>query len=102
MKSVIAQVAAVCALAFSGMAHAALILPNVEFCGTDIKLRLSGGLNNLQCLSGTVSTIGGVKTGGTYVASYHDEFLSYSIEALVTIQSTVPSLLSTATYGDWS
>lgn len=54
-KSMIAQSAAVCALAFSGAAHAALILPNVEKCGTDIQAALSGGLNNLQCLSGTVS-----------------------------------------------
>jgi len=96
-KSMIAQSAAVCALAFSGVAHAALILPNVEKCGTDIQAALSGGLNNLQCLSGTVS--GGL--GGTYVASYHDEFLSYSIEALETVQAK-SNLLPILQYGDWS
>lgn len=97
IPSVIAQAAAVCALAFSGAAHAALILPNVEKCGTDIQAALSGGLNNLQCLSGTVSS-GGL--GGTYVASYHDEFLSYSIEALETVQAK-SNLLPVLQYGDW-
>lgn len=63
----------------------------------NMQAALSGGLNNLQCLSGTVT--GGL--GGTYVASFHDEFLSYSIEALQTVQAK-STLFSTTTYGDWS
>lgn len=85
-------------LAVASGANAQLVLPNVEPCGADIQALLSGGLNNLQCLEGSVS--GGL--GGTYVASYHDEFLSYSIEALETIQKLAPTLLSTQIYGDWS
>lgn len=97
-KRLLAKSTAVFALFFAGAANAALILPNVEKCGADIQTALSGGLDNLQCLSGTVS--GGL--GGTYVASYHDEFLSYSIEALETVQKYAPTLLSIGTYGDWS
>lgn len=98
IRSLLAHAGVACTLAVSGAAHAALILPNVENCGADIQAALSGGLNNLQCLAGTVS--GGM--GGTYVASYHDEFLSYSIETLETVQRFAPSLLSVSTYGDWS
>ncbi len=72
-------------------ASAALLLPEVEACGSAIQSALSGGLNNLQCLTGTQ----------TYVASYHDDFLSYSIEALEKIQKK-SNLLPIATYGDWS
>lgn len=85
-------------LVFAGVGHAALVLPSVQACGTAIQTALSGGLNNLQCLQGSVTE----SSAGTYVASYHDEFLSYSIEALETIQKKNPSLLPTATYGDWS
>lgn len=73
------------------MQAAELILPDVEPCNADIQLALSGGLNNLQCING----------GMTYVASYHDEFLSYSIEALELIQKET-NLLPTDIYGDWS
>ncbi|WP_310565102.1 PEP-CTERM sorting domain-containing protein [Hydrogenophaga sp.] len=96
-KAVIAKVGLAFALTSSGAANAALILPNVEPCGADIQALLSGGLNNLQCLTGTVT--GGL--GGTYVASYHDEFLSYSIEALETVQAK-SNLLPILEYGDWS
>lgn len=78
-----------------------LVLPGVQTCGTYIQTALSGGLNNLQCLQGTV-TGNDATTSGTYIASIHDEFLSFSIEALETIQKKAPSLLPTATYGDWS
>jgi len=76
----------------------ALLLPEVEPCGASIQTALSGGLNNLQCLKGSVTST----SPGTYIASYHDEFLSYSIEALETIQKKNESLLPIATYGDWS
>jgi hypothetical protein len=88
---------------------AELMLPEVESCGLAIQMTL-GGLDtngdtvpdNLQCLKGTV-TDGTTLTGsGTYVASYHDEFLSYSIEALETIQSEAPTMLPILEYGDWS
>ncbi len=95
-KSLITTAASV-ALAAPMSASAALYLPEVEPCGADIQGALSGGLNNLQCVKGTVS--GGL--GGTYVASYHDDFLSYSIEALEVIQAN-SSLLPVADYGDWS
>lgn len=85
------------ALAAPMSASAALYFPEVEPCGSDIQVALSGGLNNLQCVKGTVS--GGL--GGTYVASFHDDFLSYSIEALEVIQKK-STLLPIATYGDWS
>lgn len=98
IKRLAAKLTAIFGFAFAGAANAALILPNVEKCGADIQTALSGGLDNLQCLAGTVS--GGL--GGTYVASYHDEFLSYSIEALETVQLYAPALLSIGTYGDWS
>lgn len=91
-------------LALSGApttVSAALLLPEVESCGSFIQASLSGGLNNLQCLKGTV-TGDTANTSGTYIASYHDEFLSYSIEALETIQKKSPALLPIATYGDWS
>jgi|GEM_PF-2576034 len=90
--------------AFSGApttASAALVLPEVEACGTAIQTALSGGLNNLQCLKGTV-TGNTATTSGTYIASYHDEFLSYSIEALETIQKENESMLLISEYGDWS
>lgn len=82
----------------TGAANAALVLPGVEVCGAAIQTALSGGLNNLQCLQGSVTGT----SPGTYVASYHDEFLSYSIEALETIQKKNESLLPIATFGDWS
>ncbi|QHE76695.1 PEP-CTERM sorting domain-containing protein [Hydrogenophaga sp. PBL-H3] len=85
-------------LCLAGGANAQLVLPDVEPCGAAIQTALSGGLNNLQCLKGTVTAT----SPGTYIASYHDEFLSYSIEALETIQKLAPSLLSTTIYGDWS
>lgn len=93
------RLAAVSAVSFiSTVAGAQLVLPDVEPCGAFIQNQFSGGLNNLQCLKGTVTAT----SPGTYIASYHDEFLSYSIEALETIQSEVPSLLSSTIYGDWS
>ena len=85
-----------------------LMLPDVESCGLAIQTAL-GGLDtdgngtpdNLQCLAGTVGDGSTMNTSGTYVASYHDQFLSYSIEALETIQKQ-SSLLPTNLYGDWS
>lgn len=84
------------------------MLPDVESCGLAIQTAL-GGLDtdgngtpdNLQCLAGTVGDGSTMNTSGTYVASYHDEFLSYSIEALETIQKQ-SSLLPINLYGDWS
>ena len=86
-----------------------LMLPEVESCGAAIQYAL-GGLDtngdtvpdNLQCLKGTVGDGTSMNTSGTYVASFHDEFLSYSIEALETIQKQAPAMLPIATYGDWS
>jgi len=85
-----------------------LMLPEVESCGAAIQYAL-GGLDtngdgspdNLQCLAGTVGDGSTMNSSGTYIASYHDEFLSYSIEALETIQKQ-SSLLPTDIYGDWS
>lgn len=86
---------------------ASLALPGVESCGQFIQTTLggldtdgNGSLDNLQCLQGTV-TGDTANTSGTYVASYHDEFLSFSIEALETIQKE-SNLLPTSIYGDWS
>lgn len=79
--------------AFSGGAVAALALPEVEKCAQNVQDQLSGGLNNLYCLAGT--------GGQTYIASMHDEVLSYSIEAIQTIQNTT-NLLPEATYGNWN
>lgn len=102
MKTILAfsvrSVAVAAGLVFAGAGHAALVLPSVEACGAAIQTALSGGLNNLQCLQGSVTG----SSPGTYVASYHDEFLSYSIEALETIQKKNSTLLPIATYGDWS
>jgi hypothetical protein len=85
---------------------AELLLPAVESCGQYIQTTM-GGLDtngdgvadNLQCLAGTV-TGNDATTSGTYIASYHDEFLSYSIEALEVIQRE-SNLLPEATYGEW-
>lgn len=90
--------AGVFGLVASTSSGAALVLPEIELCGASIQASLSGGLNNLQCLKGSVTGT----SPGTYIASFHDEFLSYSIEALETIQKKNESLLPIATYGDWS
>lgn len=86
-------------------------LPEVESCGPLIQYYL-GGLDtadagiapdNLQCLKGTVTAT----SPGTYVASFHDEYLSYSIQALETIQQEQSHLpiaqqyLPIDVYGDY-
>lgn len=85
-----------------------LMLPEVESCGLAIQLTLNGLdtngdaiPDNLQCIKGTVGDGTTMNTSGTYVASYHDQFLSYSIEALEEVQKK-SSLLPADVYGDWS
>lgn len=75
----------------AGQASADLSFPEVELCGAAVQSALSSGLNNLYCLKGTQ----------TYVASMHDETLSFSAEAVQTVQSTT-NLLPISTYGDWN
>ena len=85
-----------------------LLLPEVESCGLAIQLALNGLdsngdsiPDNLQCIKGTVGDGTSMNTSGTYVASYHDQFLSYSIEAMEEIQKK-SSLMPIDVYGDWS
>ena len=74
----------------SQSAMAAMSVPDVSAC--------------TQQPTGLPYTILCMKYGNyeTYVASQHDDFISYSIKALATIQTVAPKLLPTATYGDWT
>lgn len=71
---------------------AALSLPTVSACSTQPY--------SFQILCVNYTTNG--TPYETYVASQHDDFISYSIAALVEIQNTDANILPTATYGDWT
>ena len=91
-KASIAVAALALGTVISANNAAALSLPTVSACST-------------QPFSFEILCVK-YNTGGTdyetYVASQHDDFTSYSIAALIEIQSTDANILPTETYGDWT
>ena len=91
-KTSIAVAALALGTVISANNAAALSLPTVSACST-------------QPFSFEILCVK-YNTGGTdyetYVASQHDDFTSYSIAALIEIQSTDANILPTETYGDWT
>lgn len=92
LKTSIAVAALALGTAFSVNNAAALSLPTVSAC--------SDQPYSFEILCVNYTTNGTAYE--TYVASSHDDFISYSIMALIEIQKTDPNILPTAEYGDWS
>jgi len=92
LKTSIAAAALALGTAFSVHNAAALSLPTVSACSTQPY--------SFEILCVNYTTNG--TPYETYVASQHDDFTSYSIAALIEIQSTDANILPEAIYGDWS
>lgn len=88
LKTSIAVAALALGTAFSVNNAAALSLPTVSACS-----------DQPYSFTTLCYSYNGYET---YVASQHDDFLSYSIAALIEIQKVDASILPTETYGDWS
>lgn len=92
LKTGIAAATLMLGTMFSVNNAAALSLPTVSACSTQPY--------SFETLCVKYTTDGTAYE--TYVASTHDDFISYSIMALIEIQKTDPNILPTADYGDWS
>jgi hypothetical protein len=91
-KTSIAAVVLALSTVFSVNNAAALSLPTVSACSTQPY--------SFEILCVNYTTNGTAYE--TYVASQHDDFISYSIAALIEIQKTDANILPTETYGDWT
>jgi hypothetical protein len=91
-KTSIAAVVLALSTVFSVNNAAALSLPTVSACSTQPY--------SFEILCVNYTTNGTAYE--TYVASQHDDFISYSIAALIEIQKTDAIILPTETYGDWT